>query len=267
MKTAPLLRAVFAWAVVTAVSAAFGQNYPQKQILPRFTMDGLILSISEGSGTPVPGRTPLDLYAAAGVTFEAWPTFAAGELLGFARFNAGTSFGRAFRVIQNFDFGAGAPWALRYVQPNHVFCGIPEGCPGVFETQRVFNFSARAEVQTGDGATIGGMIIPGEFPRLVVFKVRGPSLAKLGVTAPLANPHMLLYQDGEVIFENDDWGTLRLWEQELADSVCPPPGDEHESMLVTYLDPGAYTAVVRGVDGGTGVALLEMYLVDAFRVE
>lgn len=66
--------------------------------------------------------------------------------------------------------------------------------------------------------------------------------------------------------ENDDWEDLREWEINLARSVCPSPDDTAESMIVTYLDPGPYTAIVTGADGGTGIALLEMYVLDDFVV-
>jgi len=121
-------------------------------------------------------------------------------------------------------------------------------------------------VRTGESVTIGGLIVPGEFARPVVIKVRGPSLAAFGVGQPLANPKVRLYEGSTLILANDDWGSLRSWEQDMARTVCPPPDHPREAMLVTYLDPGIYTAVVDSADGGTGVALLEMYLLDQFIV-
>lgn len=41
-----------------------------------------------------------------------------------------------------------------------------------------------------------------------------------------------------------------------------PPSDPHESAIVATLSPGSYTAIVRGQNGGTGVALVEVYNLD-----
>ena len=41
------------------------------------------------------------------------------------------------------------------------------------------------------------------------------------------------------------------------------PGHDLESAIVAMLPPGAYTAVVRGNNGGTGVGLIEAYDLDS----
>ena len=40
------------------------------------------------------------------------------------------------------------------------------------------------------------------------------------------------------------------------------PGNDAESAIVITLNPGAYTAVVSGKGGATGVALVEVYDLD-----
>ena len=60
-----------------------------------------------------------------------------------------------------------------------------------------------------------------------------------------------------VVASNDDWRSTQ--EQEIVDSTVPP-NDNRESAIVTTLAPGGYTAIVRGRDGTTGVALVEVYL-------
>lgn|GEM_PF-2325090 len=119
----------------------------------------------------------------------------------------------------------------------------------------------------GYGVTIGGLVIPGEFARLVVIKVRGPSLKAFDVGGGLANPVLRLHEGSEMILENDDRGDLREWEIKLARFVCPSPDDSADAMIVTYLDSGAYTAIVTDADGGTGIALLEWSVLDDFVVE
>lgn len=256
-----------ALAGLASTLVAQGTGFSAGHILPPFQPDVLQVSLREDGNAPDTGKSPADLFEAAGVTVRDFvPTFVPGELIVIVELNPGTTFGGAFRAMQTFDFGAGTHWSLFYVQPQHVFCGIPEGCPGIFETSRVFNFSARAEVRTGESVTIGGLIVPGEFPRLVVIKVRGPSLRAFDLENVLANPRLALFAGNSAILANEDWTGLAAWEQALAQQVCPPPADSLEPMLVTYLDPGAYTAIVGGAEGGGGVALLEMYLLDAFRV-
>lgn len=273
MKTLSPLRLWWAFASAALPPLAVAQIPGSSlQIKPQFVPDEMIIVLAHDQmpGPPPSGQTPDDLYAAAGVTVISDQVLTPSEVVEHrvrVRLDPDASFGRAFRIIQTFEFGPESRWFLRYVQPNHVFCAIPEGCPGVLETSRVFNFSARADVRPGEKVVIGGMVVPGEYARLVVFKVWGPSLAHFGVGAVLANPRMRLHRGSEVILENDDWGALREWEMDLARTVCPPPDDPLESMLVTYLDPGVYTAIVSGGDDGSGVALLEMYLLDAFRIE
>lgn len=240
---------------------------PVRQLKARFATDHFTVAFSEDSGRPDTGKHPYDAFAAAGVGFNPFPTFAPGGMIGAAVLGRDTSFGRAFRIIQTFDFGPDSRWSLVDMRPSYLFCAIPEGCPGVLEVTRSHNFSTRAEVRTGDGVTIGGMVIPGDYPRLVVFRVLGASLGEFGIGERLADPRLRLYEGSECIFENNDWESLREWERVLLQRVCALPDHAREAAIVTYLDPGAYTAVVSGADGGTGVALLEMYLLDEFLVE
>ena len=106
--------------------------------------------------------------------------------------------------------------------------------------------------------------MPGEFPRLVVFKARGPSLRAFGVSAPLANPTLVLYRGDEKVLENDDWTSLHDFEKRYVRQLFPTPDDPRESAIATYLDPGVYSAVIAGADGSGGVALLEVYIQDRF---
>jgi hypothetical protein len=255
--------------VLGATNVVAGPTAPAlAQVKPAYVPDEVIVSyvIDLMPGTRPPTAMSLDqMFAAAGVTVVSDQALSPPEVvehLAVVRLNPGTRWGQAFRTMQTFDPGVGSRWSLRYLQPNFLyFIDAPPGA------SRVFNFSTRTEVRTGESATIGGLVVPGEFARLVVIKVRGPSLAAFGVSQPLANPKARLYAGGTLLLENDDWGSLRSWEQDLARSLCPPPNHPREAMLVTYLDPGIYTAVVEAADGKPGVALLEMHLLDQFIVQ
>ncbi len=73
----------------------------------------------------------------------------------------------------------------------------------------------------------------------------------------LANPTLELRNgDGELTASNDDWKSLQQTEIEATGIA---PSDDAESAVLVGLMPGNYTAIVRGKDGTTGVALVEVY--------
>ena len=120
------------------------------------------------------------------------------------------------------------------------------------------NISTRLLVETGDNALIGGFIVTGTVAKPVLLRAIGPSLSLDG---KLANPFMELYDGaGAVIASNDDWQT-NANQQEIIDTTIPPT-DPLESALLVTVDPGAYTAIVRGVNDTTGIALVEAYDLD-----
>jgi hypothetical protein len=118
------------------------------------------------------------------------------------------------------------------------------------------NISTRGLVQTGDQVLIGGFIVTGTQPKEVIVRAIGPSLPVSGV---LINPVLELHDLGAVIGSNDDWRS----DQEAAIIATGfAPLNDSESAIVMTLDPGSYTAIVSGVGGGTGVALVEVYDLD-----
>jgi hypothetical protein len=120
------------------------------------------------------------------------------------------------------------------------------------------NISTRALVQTGDNVMIGGLIITGPDSDNVIVRAIGPSLAQYGITNPLGDPTLELHNgSGTVIGFNDNWMDAPN-RQEIIDSGLAP-SDNLESAILTSLSPGNYTAIVHGVNNGTGVALVEVY--------
>jgi phospholipase/lecithinase/hemolysin len=119
------------------------------------------------------------------------------------------------------------------------------------------NISARGLVQTDDNVLIAGFIVGNGASDTVVVRAIGPSLADAGVASPLADPTLDLYDaNGAVISSDDDW---RDSQESLIQSTGLAPADDAESVIVRSLEPGNYTAIVRGKNGGTGVALAEVY--------
>jgi hypothetical protein len=118
------------------------------------------------------------------------------------------------------------------------------------------NISTRGFVQTGDDVMIGGFIIGGTSTRHLVIRAIGPSLAAAGVTNPLLDPVLELHDQNGVLMEtNDNWKE----NQAEVEATGLAPGDDRESVIVTTLSPANYTAIVRGLNGTTGVALVEAY--------
>jgi Tol biopolymer transport system component len=129
--------------------------------------------------------------------------------------------------------------------------------PGM--VSRLGNISTRGKVLTGSDVMIGGFIVQGTDPQTVVIVATGPSLAAYGIANPLANPTMTLVRssDQSVIAINDDWGSASNAPDIIAAGFAP--AHPLESAIMITLEPGAYTAIVSGVGGGTGVGLIAAY--------
>lgn len=128
---------------------------------------------------------------------------------------------------------------------------------GLGADSRLANISTRGFVQTGDNVLIGGMIVVGGNPQRVIVRAIGPSLADAGVAGALADPTLELHDsNGSVIALNDNW---RSDQQAEIIATTIPPTKGAESAIVERLQPGNYTAVVRGAQNSTGVALVEVY--------
>lgn len=124
-------------------------------------------------------------------------------------------------------------------------------------SSQLVNLSTRGKVETQDRVMIGGFIIGGDQPTQVILRAIGPSLTQLGIQDALVDPTLELHNgDGSLIVQNDDWRSDQ--EQQILDSALPP-SDDRESALIATLPPGPYTAIVRGADTSTGVALFEIY--------
>ncbi len=141
-------------------------------------------------------------------------------------------------------------------------------------TAKLINISTRAHIETGDNVGIGGFRIGGSDSKTVLIRARGPSLSAFGVSGTLANPTIQLYSGQTVIAQNDDWQTT--------DPLCGSPAVSCgnatdiqntgldpcsvtstsctlDSAILVTLPPGLYTAILRGVNNGTGVGIVEVF--------
>ncbi len=116
--------------------------------------------------------------------------------------------------------------------------------------------ATRGFVGTGDQAMIGGLVLQGSGTKRVLFAVKGPSLSAAGITTPLANPRLEIPQITSQAV-NDDWASDASADE--LRRLNRMPSDPLEAAMIRTLSAGAYTPIVTGVGGGTGVALLEIY--------
>jgi hypothetical protein len=109
-------------------------------------------------------------------------------------------------------------------------------------------------VQTGDSVLIGGLIVVGQNAMDVIVRAIGPSLS---VPGALADPTLELHDaSGTLLASNDDW---RSTQQTAIVATGVAPTRDAESAIVATFSPGSYTAIVRGANGTTGVAVVEVY--------
>jgi arylsulfate sulfotransferase len=123
------------------------------------------------------------------------------------------------------------------------------------------NTSTRGSVGIGDNVLIGGFIVGDVDSATVVVRAIGPSLAAHGVSGVLSDPTLTIYDSsGSAIASNDNWEVDPNAILVQKNGLTPP--NAFESALVLHLPAGAYTAVVRGANGATGNALVEIYHLD-----
>lgn len=123
------------------------------------------------------------------------------------------------------------------------------------------NISTRGFVEAGSNVMIGGFILGnlgnGGGSANVLIRALGPSLTQAGVSGALADPTLELHDaNGALLQSNDNWKDTQQTEIE---ATGIPPQDDLECALVATLSPGAYTAIVAGKGGLTGVGLVEVY--------
>jgi hypothetical protein len=131
------------------------------------------------------------------------------------------------------------------------------------------NISTRGLVQTGDDVMIGGFVVQGTGAKRVILRAIGPELTQLGVPNVLANPTLELHNEsGALLGFNNDWQTTIIGGVITTNQVTDIQNSGHaptaasEPAIIATLQPGNYTAIVRGVSNTTGVALVEVYDLD-----
>jgi len=186
--------------------------------------------------------------------------------------NQGASFMHMFNSAGSFSY---------YCTPHGACCGMvgtvtvanatptptptPSPTPTPPVTSYLGNISTRGFVQTNNNVMIGGFIVQGAQPKTVIVRAIGPELTPFGDPDVLADPALDLHNGaGTLIASNNNWQTTIIGGIITADQVGAIQNSGHaptqpsESAIIAMLQPGNYTAIVRGVNNTTGNALVEV---------
>jgi sugar lactone lactonase YvrE len=140
-------------------------------------------------------------------------------------------------------------------------------------TEQIVNISTRGFVGTGDDVLVAGFVVTGGAPKRVLIRGIGPALAPFGVPGVLQDPVLQLYSAGNnnPIAQNDNWETpqpigapvpataAQLVAASTAAGAFPLSTGGKDAAIIVSLNPGNYSAVVSGLNNGTGAGLVEVY--------
>ncbi|HEY2138636.1 MAG TPA: DVUA0089 family protein [Chthoniobacterales bacterium] len=125
---------------------------------------------------------------------------------------------------------------------------------------RLLNISTRGMVGVGENAMIGGWIVQGTVPKRVIIRAIGPSLSN-AISGALADPILELRDGaGNLMASIDNWCSSAQAADIVATTLAP--SHPNESAILATLSAGSYTAILRGVNNTTGIALVEVYDLD-----
>jgi hypothetical protein len=158
--------------------------------------------------------------------------------------------------IGAFEFGASPP-PTPSPTPTATATPTPSATPT--PVTALANISTRLKVETGDNVLIGGFIVTGTQPKKVIIRGIGTSLP---LADKLANPTLELHGPSGLIESNDNWVDSPN-KQAIIDSTIPPSNDLESAIVQTLpANNAGYTAILRGVNGGTGIGVVEAYDLD-----
>ena len=133
--------------------------------------------------------------------------------------------------------------------------------------KRLYNIATRARVGTGANVLIAGFVVIGPDPKEILVRGIGPSLIENGIDDPLLKPRLEIYNSAsELIYSNEGWAENEDPDAIIAASQLVGAGGRNlhddDTALLVELEQGLYTAIVRGQDNSTGVALVEAFEIE-----
>jgi hypothetical protein len=249
----------------TLIGGFVAEGTGSKQILLRGVGPGLNFAFS-----PFPGYVPapvLTLYNGAAVVGQnsAWggtgPLVSAFNSLGAFALSPGSLDTALLSALPITGLGAFT------TQVSSGAGGDGTGLVEIYDADaapaavRLVNLSARAFVSTGQNILIGGFTIAGTSSDTVLLRAVGPGLFdQFQIPGTLAQPALVIYSGSTPIASNTGWnGDAAIAAVDTAVGAFPLNPLHQDSALLLTLPPGSYTALVTGVGGGTGIALVEIY--------
>jgi T5SS/PEP-CTERM-associated repeat protein len=150
------------------------------------------------------------------------------------------------------DLRAGFQFSAEFVNGVYRITALNDAAPAA----GLLNISSRAQVAPGEDALIAGFIVTQATAEQVIIRGLGPSLPLAGGT--LADPNLELYDNnGILVTSNDNWMESPA-RQAIIDSGLAP-GNNLETAIFVRLEPGSYTAVLRGAGESSGLGIVEVY--------
>jgi len=133
--------------------------------------------------------------------------------------------------------------------------------------KRLYNIATRARVGTGANVLIAGFVVIGPDPKEILVRGIGPSLVENDIDDPLFKPRLEIYNSAcELIYSNEGWAENEDPDAIIAASQLVGAGGRNlhddDTALLVELEQGLYTAIVRGQDNSTGVALVEAFEIE-----
>ena len=125
---------------------------------------------------------------------------------------------------------------------------------------KLANLSTRAFVGTGNTVVIAGFVLGNNAGNdRIVVRGLGPSLSSFGIANPLADPTLELRdENGVLLLANNDWQDNAAQAATIT-AAGLAPSNTKESAIAATLPPGLYTAILSGLNNGTGVGTVEVY--------
>lgn len=212
-----------------------------------------IWGTAPGSGTSY--SAPI-VSGAVALLLSLRPTLRQEEVRALLHAGAADQLGEASDTpgFDNFH-GWGRLDLARTLQLARAQVGSPPPAP------RLANVSTRGRVGLGADVLIGGLVVRGAAPKRFLFRAMGPSLTAFNVSGALADPSVEVFDaGGRPVAFNENWQDAQAAE---INATGFAPSEPREAAVIVTLSPGAYTAVVRGSGGTSGVGLVEAYELNA----
>lgn len=228
----------------------------------------LIRAIGPSLGSAMPGAltdTMLEVYDSAGTLVAMNDDWKSTQQESIRDTTMAPADDRESAVVANFPAGGAAYTAVLRGKNDSTGIGIIELYDlSAGTSTKLANISTRGLVDKGDNVMIGGFIVggPDSGTASVIVRAIGPSLEQVGVAGVLADPTLELRDsEGTVLFSNNDWQDDPS-QATILSTAGLTPNNPRESAIAAALPPGAYTAIVRGQNETSGVALVEFYALE-----